>query len=125
MKLLQTKICLDEMVFYAYHGVLPQECIVGTYYTLSLCLYVANIDKAIEKDDLSGTVNYAEVYHHVAKEMQQPSALLEHVAGRILESLFQHFVSVYKIRIKLSKKNPPIELAEIKSATIDLIAERS
>ncbi len=59
-------------------------------------------------DDLAGTVNYAAVYELLKREMLIPSKLLEHVAGRIGESLFAGFPSISEIKLSLTKVNPPM-----------------
>lgn len=74
------------MRFYAYHGVLPQEQAVGNWFVVDLALKV-DVTPATRSDQLSDTLNYAEIYALVEKEMRQPSALLEHAAGRIIRRL--------------------------------------
>jgi dihydroneopterin aldolase len=40
--------------------------------------------------------------------MMQPSALIEHVAGRILRALTERWPAVEAVWLKVSKLNPPI-----------------
>lgn len=108
MTISQCDIRLEGLRFYAFHGVLEQERRVGGDYTLDLILTLSDADAAIFQDDLSGTVNYAEVYELVKREMATPSALLEHVAGRILAALFEAFPKVAAATVKLRKDNPPM-----------------
>lgn len=63
---------------------------------------------AIESDELSDTVNYAEVYEVLKKEMDIPSKLLEHVVGRILNALGSSFPILTKADCTLTKVTPPI-----------------
>ena len=42
------------------------------------------------------------------KEMQEPSALLEHVVMRILDAMYNTFPEIVSLRVKLSKMNPPL-----------------
>lgn len=101
-----TQIELNEMKFHAYHGVLPQETIVGNTFVVNLLL-TADISQAVKSDRLNDTIDYSIVFALVKREMSLPSQLLEHVAGRILCSLKDHFPQLQEVRIKLSKLNPP------------------
>jgi len=92
---------------YAYHGVDPAEQTIGTYFTLDLEI-TTNFLKAMSDDNISGTVNYAEVYETIRKEMQVPSKLMEHVARRILQALFEEFPLIEAIRLRILKENPPV-----------------
>jgi len=109
-------ILLEGMKFYAYHGVLEQERIIGNHYTIDLeiCL---DLSKASQTDNLNDTVSYADIYAIVRDEMAIPSQLLEHVAGRIKRRIESSFPSIGGITIKLSKHNPPVG-GEVEKATI-------
>ena len=61
----------------------------------------------MQTDRLEGTVSYADLYESIKTEMDIPSKLLEHVAGRILQRLFDDFSSISRIRLTLTKENPP------------------
>lgn len=106
------------MKFYAFHGVQPQEKRVGQHFTASLSL-AAPLEKALASDDLADTIDYAAVYEIVKKEIDQPSCLLEHVAGRILGALKQNFPQLTEIELSLSKLNPPVA-GEMHSAAVIL-----
>ena len=85
--LFSSKIYLKNVRFHAYHGVLPQETQVGNDYVVNLEVKY-DFSRAMETDELAGTINYAELYELVKEEMEKPSKLLEHVAGRIGKRLF-------------------------------------
>lgn len=112
------KITLSNIEFYAYHGVLPQERTVGGWYSMDISVTTEN-EEATETDNLSDTINYAEIYDIAKKEMAVPSKLIEHVAGRILRSIHRAFPQVDIATIKLTKKHPPIPGASI-NATVEL-----
>ena len=107
MKLMSSKIYLRNVRFHAFHGVLPQEGIVGNDYLVNLVLYY-DFSSAMKTDDLQGTLNYAEVYQKVREEMAVPSKLLEHVAGRIAHRLFSDFPEIQKLQLSITKVNPPM-----------------
>ena len=107
MKLMSSKIYLRNVRFHAFHGVLPQEGIVGNDYLVNLVLDY-DFSSAMKTDNLEGTLNYAEVYQKVREEMAVPSKLLEHVAGRIAHRLFSDFPEIQKLQLSITKVNPPM-----------------
>lgn len=107
MKLMSSKIYLRNVRFHAFHGVLPQEGIVGNDYLVNLVVDY-DFSSAMKTDDLQGTLNYAEVYQKVREEMAVPSKLLEHVAGRIAHRLFSDFLEIQKLQLSITKVNPPM-----------------
>ncbi|MDO5572151.1 MAG: dihydroneopterin aldolase [Bacteroidales bacterium] len=113
---MKTFIELNDITFYAYHGVMPQENIVGNNFEVNIKIGI-DYTKAIENDDLDGTINYAEIYDIIKKEMDIPSKLLEHIAGRIINSLISKWNAIYFINIKLSKCKPPID-GDVKKASV-------
>ena len=118
MKVESSYIVLKEVRFHAFHGVMPQERKVGADFLLSLRLGY-DISKAMQTDDVADTLNYAEVYQLIKQEMEQPSALLEHVAGRIAQTLMQQFPAVKSIDLTLTKQNPPMG-ADCQGAGVEL-----
>ena len=116
---MKSEIILKDMHFFAYHGLLPKEAVVGNDFVVSLTLSV-DINRAIETDDVNDTVNYADVYQVVKAEMQQRSNLLEHVAGRIAHRLLNDFPTITSVDILVEKLNPPME-AELRSSAIHLV----
>lgn len=122
MKINSSYILLKEIRCYAYHGVAPQENLIGNEYLIELKLKV-DISKAARTDEVTDTVNYAEVHQVIKNEMAIPSKLLEHVSGRIIQKLFDQFPCIEKIELRLSKRNPPMG-ADIESAGIELQCSR-
>ena len=107
MKATDMYIRMEGMKFYAFHGVLPQENLVGAYYDVDLKLKT-DFTRAAETDELEGTINYADIHATVKEEMAISSQLLEHVCQRIARRLFHDFPAVEAIDIRLSKENPPM-----------------
>ncbi len=100
-------IRLENLKFFAFHGVLPQENSVGAHYTVNLRLKT-DFSKAAETDELADTINYAEVFEATKEEMHIPSKLLEHVAYRIGKRIMNQFPSVEAVDISIYKENPPM-----------------
>ena len=122
MRITSSHIILQEMRFYAYHGVLPQERVVGGDYTVSVEVDV-DVTSAIEHDVVDVTLNYAELYEVVQHEMLTPSDLLEHLAGRIGKAIMTAFPQVKAVDLTVMKDNPPMG-ADCKGAGIKLHIEK-
>lgn len=100
-------IQLENMEFYAYHGHFKEEQIVGNKFLVSLSLET-DMKKAAKTDNLSDTLNYHKAYQVVKEEMAQKSYLLENIASRILDSLYNNFTGISSAVVKISKINPPV-----------------
>ena len=83
---------MRNLRFHATHGVMAQERITGGDF---------------------------ELYELVKREMMQPSNLLEHVAGRIGESIFREMAGVTSVDIEVCKVNPPMG-ADCDGASVEL-----
>lgn len=112
------KISLDDMRFYAYHGVMEQERRVGGEYSVSLTVE-ADLTDVSRTDDIADTINYAELYELVKREMATPSKLLEHVAARIGQRAIEAYERITAVTIKVTKLNPPMG-ADSKGAAVEL-----
>lgn len=115
-------VYLERMLFFAYHGVMPQETIVGNTFRVDLKLKT-NFSRAATTDEVEGTINYATVYEAVKQEMAIPSKLLEHVCNRIVKRLLEDFPAIETIEIRLSKQNPPMG-ADIGWAGVEMLCTR-
>ena len=116
------KIILQEMEFYSHHGVMPEEKSIGARYLINLSLD-GDYSDAMHTDRLKDTVNYYDVYHVVKKEMEKPSKLIEHVAGRIIEVVFEKFKQVSAITIAITKINPPVD-GNLQKVTFEATKEK-
>ena len=113
-----SKIFIEDLKIFAYHGVLPEETILGTYYILNVEVH-ADLWKAVSTDDLADTINYAEINDIIHQEMKINSKLMEHVAGRILKNIKLKFPQVKFLKIKITKTNPPMK-GEMKGVSIEI-----
>lgn len=104
---MKSSIELSGMEFYAYHGVLAQEQSVGNRFVVDVMLDI-DVTAATKSDELEDTLNYAEVYALIKREMATSSRLLEHVGGRIIDSLHREYPLIERILLKITKKTPPI-----------------
>ncbi|BEV04370.1 dihydroneopterin aldolase [Chryseobacterium gambrini] len=113
-----SRIYLENVKIYAYHGVLPEENIVGTYYIVNAELHT-DLWNAAASDDLKDTISYADINDIIHDEMKIKSKLLEHVAGRIIFKIHETFPQVDYIKLKITKTAPPMK-GEMTGASIEL-----
>ncbi len=78
-----------------------------------------DLRKSCISDDLTDTVDYVLLNQIVVEEMAIRSDLLEHVAYRIIIRIFAEAPSVSRIKIGVSKINPPIG-GDVEAVTIEL-----
>lgn len=107
-KPIQTSIQLHNLEFYAYHGLLPQERVVGGHYRVDVELSLTPPLRALTEDLIDDTVNYAEVYALIRQQMEQPVNLLEHLAHRITKGLYAQFPQIQAVKLSVTKVTPPI-----------------
>ena len=100
-------IKLHNIQLYANHGCLEEEGKIGSMYRVDLRVK-ADFTKASKTDQLTDAVDYVHLNTIVKEEMAIRSALLEHVARRILDRCLQEIPMIQKVTVKLSKINPPI-----------------
>lgn len=118
---MKSKIILEDIKIYAYHGVLPEEAIIGNHYVVNLELH-ADLEKASQSDNLHDTINYAEINDIIHQEMKVRSELLEHVIGRIINKIESQFPQITFIKIKLTKTIPPMP-GEMKGVSLEFEKE--
>ena len=103
---------------HACHGVLHQERLVGGDFIVNLKVK-CSFGRALQTDDVADTLNYAELNSIIKREMQLPSCLLEHVAGRIGGRILEELPMAEEVWIRLAKCNPPMG-ADTKSCGISM-----
>lgn len=104
---LKGKVVLEGLEFHAYHGIYPDERSSGNKFEVDISVNTSFEESAFH-DDLSGTINYEEVYAIVKTEMEKPSKLLETVAHAIAEKILASFDTASRAEVTISKFNPPI-----------------
>ncbi|MBO4826249.1 MAG: dihydroneopterin aldolase [Prevotella sp.] len=118
MKIVSTYITLENLRFHAHHGALPQERVTGGDFVVTVRVK-CDIGRAAETDNVADTINYAELYRVVSEEMNVPSALLEHVAGRIGRRILTEFGRAEQAQVCITKRNPPMG-ADCDGAMVEL-----
>ncbi|WP_099224507.1 dihydroneopterin aldolase [Listeria costaricensis] len=102
------KILMNDLHFYGYHGVLPEENKLGQSFQVSLVLNLST-RKAGLSDSVEDTVSYADVYETV-KEITEKRRfkLIEALAETIAKEVLAAYPLLNSVGIKVVKPNPPI-----------------
>jgi dihydroneopterin aldolase len=101
------KIIINDIRLFANHGCLEEEGKIGSAYSVEV-IVKANLSKSAKTDNLSDTVDYVHINKIVKEEMAIRSALLEHVANRMVTRILSEIPIIRKATVKVSKINPPI-----------------
>lgn len=118
MNISRSYIYINEVRIHAHHGVMPQETAVGADFIVSLRVGY-DISRAAMTDDVDDTLSYADMLAVVRREMDVPSKLLEHVAGRIASALIDAYPDITSVDLSLTKVNPPMG-AECRGAGVEI-----
>lgn len=100
-------IVIENMEFYAFHGHYREEQIVGNRFIVDLTIET-DMSVPSKSDNLKDAVNYQKAYLIIKAEMEKKSYLLENIAGRILDALYDEMSGIKKATIRVSKMNPPM-----------------
>src|SRR6187402_3721657 len=115
-------IRLKNIRTFSYHGCLIEEGKIGSDYSVDLEIR-ANLKHSAESDNLKDTVDYVHLNNIVVEEMAIRSNLLEHVTKRIIDRALAELETVSKIKVAVSKLNPPIG-GDVESVTVEMEEER-
>ncbi|GLR17006.1 dihydroneopterin aldolase [Portibacter lacus] len=96
-----TRIGLEEMEFYAFHGYYEGERKMGNKYLLDV--FVELKSELTNSEDIDDTVNYEDIYAICKEEMDEPRQLLETVAYAIVDRLKSTKKIIAKVDLKLKK----------------------
>lgn len=115
-------IKVENIRVFAHHGCLSEETKIGSDYRVDLKIK-ADLQPSALSDKLSETVDYVLLNKIIKEEMKQPSYLLETVAKRILNRIFEEDQLVTKATVSVSKLNPPIG-GDVEKVTIKMTEKR-
>ena len=100
-------IALEGLEFFSYHGFYDEEQKIGNKYAVDIVV-TTDFSEAAQRDRLSATVNYEELYRITVNVMQQPARLLEHIAYQIIQEIRVKYADLHTVEVSVSKFNPPI-----------------
>lgn len=101
------RIFITGIEAFGHHGVLPHEREFGQRFVVDVELSV-DLGPAAASDDLADTVDYGGLSAAIVAEVSgAPSALIEHLAGRIAEVCLQP-ARVAAVTVTVHKPNAPV-----------------
>ncbi len=117
------KIYVNEMEFYGYHGVLPEETVLGQRFIVDLVVET-DLKNAGESDDLQESISYVDLFQ-VCQEIVEgkPYRLIEAVAEKIAQQILASFEKVNQVVVKVIKPNPPIK-GHYQSVAVEVVRSR-
>ncbi len=97
-----TRIGLEGIEFFAFHGYYEAERKMGSKFVLDV--YVTLKSDLKDSEDIDDTVNYEGIYAICAREMKETKKLLETVAHAIVSRLKSRYPIIQKVDLKLKKE---------------------
>lgn len=103
------KIYLNQMAFYGYHGLFPEEKKLGQRFQVDVILYL-DISIAGRSGYMHDSVHYGEVFEVVERIVEGDSIdLIEELTERIAAAILLEFNLVEALTVKVTKPDPPIK----------------
>lgn len=117
------KIFLNDMAFYGFHGVFPEETKLGQRFMVSIELEL-DLKEAGETDAIEKSIDYGLVYQ-LTKEVVEGKAkkLIEAVAELIANNLLTNLNLLEACTVKVVKPDPPIP-GHYQSVAVEIYREK-
>ena len=102
------KIILSNLGFYAYHGVLDAEKVLGQKFFIDAELYL-DTKEAGKADDLTKSVSYADIYE-IIKDITENKRfdLIEALAETIAKEVLDSYSMIQSIMVRVKKPEAPV-----------------
>ncbi|MGC7871598.1 dihydroneopterin aldolase [Desulfosporosinus sp. SYSU MS00001] len=100
-------IHLRGLEFYAHHGALPEEQVLGQKFIIDIDLFV-DLSRAGSSDQVQDTIHYGEVYNVIKTCVKDHKyQLIEYLAEKIAQSVLAQF-NCKSIRVEVHKPQAPV-----------------
>lgn len=121
---LMDRIRLNGMVFYGYHGVLPEERALGQRFVVDVEVFT-DLRRAGASDDLADTINYSQVYATAREIVTGPARqLIEAVAEHIATRVLAEHTAAERVVVRIRKPEVPIPGSVLASSEVRIERER-
>jgi len=101
------KIRLTNMSFYGYHGVTPEEGVLGQKFLVDLEVAL-DLRPAGTADEVAETVDYRDLYRVVQETNEQRFHLLEGWAEAIAQRILREQPRVWEVQVRVRKPAVPL-----------------
>jgi dihydroneopterin aldolase len=103
------KVFLEGLQFYAYHGVNPEERVLGQRFLVDVTI-AADLREAGASDDLNRTVSYSDAFKLIRAIVEgEPKDLIEAVAETIAARLLESFPRAEAVTVTVRKPEVAIK----------------
>ncbi len=98
-------ILLNDLLFYAYHGIHDEERILGNEYKVDTKIEYLQDDKTSSIND---TINYVDIYEIIQSIMSIPTPLLETLSENIIDAIANSDNRIVNVSVRIFKMHAPI-----------------
>ena len=117
-------IVLSGLAFYAHHGALAEERTLGQRFIVDVRLEL-DLQPAGRSDDLTHTVNYADVWLAIRDVVEGPPLnLVEAVAEQVAAAILERFERVDAVWVRVFKPSAPIRGAVVGDVSVEIWRHR-
>lgn len=103
-------LTLKSLHFKGYHGYYKEEREQGNDFEVDI-IFRADLREAGDSDELADTIDYQKVLANVKDVMHgPPQKLIETLAKKIGDQLFEQFTQVESIEVSVRKLHPPLDV---------------
>ncbi len=116
-------IHLEDLAFFAYHGLFAEEAKLGQRFHIDLTCWV-DLQKVSETDEYADTVCYASLVKTVETAVTETRfKMIERLAAQVIEAIFESDERIQKIRIRVHKPSAPLPVPTGK-VSVELLRDR-
>jgi dihydroneopterin aldolase len=110
------QVSIDDIRIFAFHGLYPEERILGNWYTLDVV--VESESQPNFSEDIANTIDYSQIYAICRQVMAKPVDLLETVAETIAQQIRAELKQEVAVLVQISKENPPMGVSSGRSTVV-------
>ncbi len=102
------KLFVEDVRFWAQHGLTKAEHAVGAWFTVDAELAI-DLAAAAISDDIGATIDYGALIQRIVEiGTKNRVNLVERLAGMIAEALLREYPA-HEVRVRVRKLSPPLE----------------
>jgi dihydroneopterin aldolase len=116
-------IHLEDLAFFAYHGLYDEEARLGQRFHVDLTCWT-DLTKVCETDEYADTVCYASLVKTVETAVTETRfKMIERLAAQVIASVFKSDDRIQRVRIRIHKPGAPLPVPTGK-VSVELLRDR-
>lgn len=120
---METKLLIKGLEVFANHGLFDEENKLGQKFVFDIECKV-DYTKAMTSDIMTDSISYADIADVVVKTATDNTFnLLERLAGEIIKNIFDEFLEIKEVKLKINKPAAPIKY-HFEECGVEVIAHR-